>query len=131
MAVTDYEAVPSVRPDAATPQSGTVVMKFGGTSVADPDKIKNVARRLVAARDAGSPRAGAPPPTARTPGPRGARTAQFPATPDPRATDMPLPAGERATWPPAAPARKPLGPEAISLTGKQAGSVRPRPHEGE
>jgi len=34
--------------------SGTVVMKFGGTSVADPEKIKSVARRLVAAREAGN-----------------------------------------------------------------------------
>ena len=29
-------------------------MKFGGTSVADPDKLKDVARRLVEARAAGN-----------------------------------------------------------------------------
>ena len=31
----------------------TVVMKFGGSSVADPDKIRHVARRLVEARERG------------------------------------------------------------------------------
>ena len=30
-----------------------IVMKFGGTSVADTDRIKNVARRVKAERDAG------------------------------------------------------------------------------
>ena len=32
----------------------TIVMKFGGTSVADSERIKNAARRIVAARDAGN-----------------------------------------------------------------------------
>src|SRR3712207_6910132 len=37
VATTEYQAVPAVARDA--PQRlGTVVMKFGGTSVADPDK---------------------------------------------------------------------------------------------
>src|SRR5438552_2882101 len=54
MATTDYEAVPAVEGDDAAPHLGTVVMKFGGTSVADPDKLKNVAGRLVAAREGGS-----------------------------------------------------------------------------
>ena len=31
----------------------TVVMKFGGSSVADPDKIRHVARRLVDAKQRG------------------------------------------------------------------------------
>ena len=31
----------------------TVVMKFGGSSVADPDKIRHVAQRLVEARERG------------------------------------------------------------------------------
>ncbi|MGB0889644.1 MAG: hypothetical protein ACPGWS_05110, partial [Solirubrobacterales bacterium] len=32
----------------------TIVMKFGGTSVADSDRIKNAAGRIVAAREAGN-----------------------------------------------------------------------------
>ncbi|MGZ4319601.1 MAG: amino acid kinase family protein, partial [Gaiellaceae bacterium] len=35
-------------------RAGTLVMKFGGTSVADPGKIKDVARRLVDARADGN-----------------------------------------------------------------------------
>ena len=40
---------------AAAPQQDfdTVVMKFGGSSVADADKIKNVAKRMVAMRNSG------------------------------------------------------------------------------
>ena len=33
--------------------SGTVVMKFGGTSVADAERLKRAARRIVAARENG------------------------------------------------------------------------------
>src|SRR3954467_7102032 len=33
--------------------SGTVVMKFGGTSVGDAERIKRAARRIVAAREQG------------------------------------------------------------------------------
>ena len=38
-------------PDTA---AATVVMKFGGTSVADPDRIRGVARRLVEAHERGA-----------------------------------------------------------------------------
>ena len=53
MATTQYEGIPAVAGEAPGP-SGTVVMKFGGTSVADTVRIKAVARRLVAAREAGN-----------------------------------------------------------------------------
>ena len=53
MATTEYEAVPAVDADAQAPHLGTVVMKFGGTSVGNPDRLKRVAARLVAAREAG------------------------------------------------------------------------------
>ena len=54
VSATDYEAVPAVAPGRTEGHFGTVVMKFGGTSVADPDKIKDVARRLVEARERGN-----------------------------------------------------------------------------
>ena len=54
MTATEYEAVPAVARDAAGARVGTVVMKFGGTSVADPDRLRAVADRLVAAHDAGN-----------------------------------------------------------------------------
>ena len=52
MTTTEFEAIPAVA--GAEPRVGTLVMKFGGTSVADPAKIKDVAQRLVAARAAGN-----------------------------------------------------------------------------
>jgi aspartate kinase len=128
MSITDYEAVPSVRPDAATPQSGTVVMKFGGSSVADPDKIKNVARRLVAARDAGNRVVGVLSAMGHTTDELVQLAAKVSETPDPREMDMLLSVGERITCALAAMAIKDLGHEAISLTGSQAGIVTDRVH---
>ena len=54
MTTSAYEAVPAVARDDATPRGDTVVMKFGGTSVADAEKLKHVARRLVCARERGA-----------------------------------------------------------------------------
>ena len=53
MATTEYEAVPAVDADAEAPPRGTLVLKFGGTSVGDPEKLRRVAARLVAAREEG------------------------------------------------------------------------------
>src|SRR6201999_3648768 len=53
MATNHYEAVPEVASDAAARGRDLVMMKFGGTSVGDTQKIKDVARRLAAAREAG------------------------------------------------------------------------------
>ncbi len=52
MTTTEFEALPDLQ--GKEPRLGTLVMKFGGTSVADPDKLKDVARRLVAARAEGN-----------------------------------------------------------------------------
>jgi aspartate kinase len=58
MSATGFEAVPTVGADAERATAGgtadVVVMKFGGTSVADPERVLAVARRLAAARDAGN-----------------------------------------------------------------------------
>ena len=53
MSLTHHEAVPGVAADAQERGRALVVMKFGGTSVGDPQKIKDVARRLAAARESG------------------------------------------------------------------------------
>ena len=53
MSTTEYEAVPAVAAEAR-PHAGTVVMKFGGTSVGDPQKLKDVATRIVAAHSEGT-----------------------------------------------------------------------------
>ncbi|HET6945648.1 MAG TPA: hypothetical protein VFI01_09885, partial [Gaiellaceae bacterium] len=48
-----YEAVPELASDSDVLRRDLVVMKFGGTSVGDTAKIKDVARRLVGARESG------------------------------------------------------------------------------
>ena len=48
-----HETVPEVAADEASPSRDLVVMKFGGTSVGDTEKIKEVARRLVQAHEKG------------------------------------------------------------------------------
>ena len=53
MAATEFESVPQVATDATKRGRDVAVMKFGGTSVGDTDKIKDVARRLVRAREDG------------------------------------------------------------------------------
>jgi len=50
---THFEAVPELAADAAAGDRDLIVMKFGGTSVGSTGKIKDVARRLVAARESG------------------------------------------------------------------------------
>ena len=54
IATTDYEAVPAVAGQTDDAPVGTVVMKFGGTSVADSERLKAVAKRIVAARERGA-----------------------------------------------------------------------------
>ena len=45
MTETAYQAVPEVAADERKPHADTVVMKFGGTSVAGPERLKAVAAR--------------------------------------------------------------------------------------
>ena len=54
MTETAYQAIPEVSADEVKPHAGTVVMKFGGTSVAGPERLKAVAQRLVGAHEAGN-----------------------------------------------------------------------------
>ena len=52
MSATEYEAVPAVDADAEAPHLGTVVMKFGGTSVADQPAIERLIALVRAERQA-------------------------------------------------------------------------------
>ena len=54
MTETAYETLPELESSETRIGASTVVMKFGGTSVADPEKIRRVAARLVATKRAGS-----------------------------------------------------------------------------
>ena len=42
MTATEYESIPAVERDAERAPAGIVVMKFGGTSVATPEKLKSM-----------------------------------------------------------------------------------------
>src|SRR5437763_2259531 len=128
MATTDYEAVPTVEGDDAARHVGTIVMKFGGTSVGDPEKLKNVAQRLVAAREGGSRVVAVVSAMGSTTDDLLDLARQVSARPEPRELDMLISVGERISCALAAMAIYDLGHEAISLTGSQAGIVTDTVH---
>ncbi|MDQ3067824.1 MAG: hypothetical protein M3R12_11865, partial [Actinomycetota bacterium] len=128
MSATEYEAVPAVDADAEAPHVGTVVMKFGGTSVGDPDKLRRVASRLVAAREDGHRVVGVLSAMGRTTDELLDLAHQVSPTPHPRELDMLVSVGERISCALAAMAIHDLGHEAISLTGSQAGIVTDTSH---
>jgi aspartate kinase len=132
MAATEYEAVPAVDTDAEAPsdaaQAGIVVMKFGGTSVADPEKLKNVAQRLAGARGAGYRVVGVLSAMGKTTDDLLALAHEVSPSPHPRELDMLVSVGERISCALAAMALHDLGHEAISLTGSQAGIVTDTVH---
>jgi aspartate kinase len=128
VATTDYESVPAVERDDAAPHLGTVVMKFGGTSVADPEKLKSVARRLVAARESGSRVVAVLSAMGSTTDELLDLAHRVSERPEPRELDMLISVGERISCALAAMAIHDLGHEAISLTGSQAGIVTDTVH---
>src|SRR5918995_4161479 len=128
MAEAVYEAVPEVQPSAAPPSTGTLVMKFGGTSVADPDKIRRVAVRLVAARRAGTRVVGVVSAMGQHTDELVALAHEVSARPKPRELDMLISVGERISCALVAMAISDLGRDAISLTGSQAGIVTDTVH---
>src|SRR6201989_2453403 len=106
----------------------TVVMKFGGTSVADAERLKRAARRIVAKREAGHR-------VVAVLSARGKETDRLIADalevsplPDPREMDMLLSTGERVSCALCAMAINDLGHRAISLTGSQARIVTDTSH---
>jgi aspartate kinase len=106
----------------------TIVMKFGGTSVADAQRIKAAAARIVAKREQGHR-------VVAVLSARGKETDRLIAdaleispSPDPREMDMLLSTGERQSCALAAMAINDLGHRAISLTGSQAGIVTDTSH---
>ncbi|MCW2989428.1 MAG: aspartate kinase [Solirubrobacterales bacterium] len=106
----------------------TIVMKFGGTSVADAQRIKKAAQRIVAKREEGHR-------VVAVLSARGKETDRLIAdafeisdNPDPREMDLLLSTGERQSCALAAMAINDLGHRAISLTGSQAGIVTDTSH---
>src|SRR5581483_1273964 len=105
-----------------------IVQKYGGTSVGDVDRIKNVAQRIKAVRDAGhqvvvivSARAGVTNELI-------ARAKAVCATPSERELDQLPSIGEQETIALTAMALHGIGVEAISYTGAQAGIFTDKVH---
>jgi aspartate kinase len=105
-----------------------IVMKFGGTSVADADKIRNVARRLVAAHETGRPVVGVVSAMGTTTDGLVSLASEVSTRPHPREMDMLLSTGERISAALCAMAIEDLGHRAVSLTGSQAGIVTDTTH---
>jgi aspartate kinase len=108
--------------------SNTVVMKFGGTSVAGAEQIKRAARRIVAAREAGSRAIAVLSARGKTTDELVAQALEISERPDSREMDMLLSTGERISCALCAMAIHDLGHKAISLTGSQAGIVTDSSH---
>lgn len=108
--------------------SGTVVMKFGGTSVADAERIKRAARRIVRAAEQGHKVVAVLSARGKTTDELVAMAEEVSPVPDPREMDMLLSAGERMSCALCAMAINDLGHRAISLTGSQAGIVTDTSH---
>ncbi len=106
----------------------TVVMKFGGTSVADAERIQRAARRIVAQRESGRRVVAVLSARGKTTDELIAMAEEVSPTPDPREMDMLLSTGERISCALCAMAINDLGHRAISLTGSQAGIVTDTSH---
>src|SRR4051794_25648659 len=105
----------------AAPAFDTIVMKFGGSSVADAEKVKNVAQRLVEAKERGLRVVGTVSAMGKTTDGLIDLANAVSDTPNPREMDMLLSTGERISCALVAMAIHDLGHEALSLTGSQAG----------
>jgi aspartate kinase len=101
----------------------TVVMKFGGSSVADPEKIKHVAQRLVDARARGVRVVATVSAMGDTTDGLIELAQRVSPEPHPRELDMLLSTGERIACALVAMAVHDLGYEAVSFTGSQAGII--------
>src|ERR687890_2449442 len=108
--------------------SDIVVMKFGGTSVADAERIKRAAGRIVAAKEAGKDVVAVLSARGKTTDELVAMAQEVSERPHPREMDMLLSTGERISCALAAMVINDLGHQAISLTGSQAGIVTDNSH---
>ncbi len=105
-----------------------IVQKFGGSSVADAESIKRVAKRIVATRKAGNDVVVAVSAMGDTTDELIDLAHEVTPMPDPREMDMLLTTGERISMALLAMAIKSLGVDARSYTGSQAGMITDARH---
>jgi aspartate kinase len=125
---TTFEPVPAVEPAEPPAAAGTLVMKFGGTSVADPEKIRRVASRLVESKQAGNRVVAVVSAMGQHTDELVSLAYEVSPEPKPRELDMLISVGERISCALVAMAIADLGLDAISLTGSQAGIVTDTVH---
>ena len=105
-----------------------IVQKFGGSSVADAESIKRVAKRIVETRRAGNDVVVAVSAMGDTTDELLDLAAEVTPIPAPRELDMLLTAGERISMALLAMTIKGMGAEAFSFTGSQAGMITTAEH---
>lgn len=107
-----------------------VVQKYGGTSVADPSRIKAVADRVVSTREQGNDLVVVVSAMGQTTNSLLELAAEVSTAPHPREMDMLLTAGERISMALLAMALNDRGVPAVSYTGSQAGILTDSAHGG-
>ena len=107
---------------------GLIVQKFGGSSVADAESIKRVAKRIVEARRAGNDVVVAVSAMGDSTDELIDLAHEVTPLPDPREMDVLLTTGERISMALLAMAIKSMGHEARSYTGSQAGMITDNQH---
>ena len=105
-----------------------IVQKFGGSSVADAESIKRVAKRIVETRKAGNEVVVAVSAMGDSTDDLVDLAHEVTPIPDPRELDMLLTAGERISMALLAMAIKSMGVDARSFTGSQAGMITDAHH---
>src|SRR4051794_22466002 len=106
---------------AASTLAETVVMKFGGTSVADAERIKRAAERIAARAEHGNRVVAVLSARGKTTDDLIRMANEVSDRPDPREMDMLLSTGERISCALAAMVLKDLGFQAEAFSGSQAG----------
>jgi aspartate kinase len=107
-----------------------VVQKYGGTSVADPSRIKAVADRIVSTREDGNDLVVVVSAMGQTTDSLHELASEVSGAPHPREMDMLLTAGERISMALLAMALNDRGVPAVSYTGSQAGILTDSAHGG-
>src|SRR4051794_16678321 len=113
---------------AASTLAETVVMKFGGTSVANAERIKRAAQRIATRAENGNRVVAVLSARGKTTDELIRMANEVSERPDPREMDMLLSTGERISCALAAMVLKDLGYQAESFSGSQAGIVTDSSH---
>ncbi|MCK5690109.1 aspartate kinase, partial [Myxococcota bacterium] len=109
---------------------GIIVQKYGGSSVADVEKLKIVAQQVVSTKRAGSDVVVVVSAMGKTTDELVALAHQVTSSPPQRELDMLVTTGERITMALLSMAIADLGEEAISFTGSQSGIITENSHQG-